>query len=158
MSREGISQGLAAVPSGVFVLAAGREGRRAAMLASFVQQVGFDPPCLVVAVGRNRPVLDLIGDSGSFALSIMGSDSKESLRRFWKGAPEGVDPFEGLPTRAGATGIPILEDAIAYLECSLRTRLDTGDHVLCVGEVTGGGRIVANAPPMVRIRTNGFEY
>lgn len=158
MKREGISQGLAAVPSGVFVLAARQGGLRAAMLASFVQQAGFDPPSLVVAVGRGRPVLGLIQESGAFALSVMGSGSKPSLKRFWKGVPEGSDPFEGLETRAGATGIPILEDAVAFLECSLIRELDAGDHLLCLGEVIAGGRISADIPPMVRIRTDGFEY
>ena len=158
MNSDGISQGLAMIPSGVFVLAATQEGESAAILASFVQQSGFDPPSVVVAVGKDRPIRRLIESSGRFALSVMSSDSKESLKKFWKGVPEGVDPFEGLDTRTCLTGIPVLEDAAGYVECELREVIDLGDHCLCVGNVTGGGRISQDVEPMVRIRKNGFEY
>ncbi len=146
------------IPSGVFVLASGQEGESAAILASFVQQSGFDPPSIVVAVGKDRPIRRLIESSGRFALSVMSNDSKESLKKFWKGVPEGSDPFEGLDTRTYLTGIPILEDAVGYVECELRDIVDVGDHCLCVGNVTGGGRISEESEPMVRIRKNGFAY
>jgi flavin reductase (DIM6/NTAB) family NADH-FMN oxidoreductase RutF len=158
MDREGIGQGLAMIPSGVFVLASGDGRRTSAILASFVQQAGFEPPSLVVAVGRDRPIRKLIEDSGQFVLNVMGNDSRASLKRFWKGVPEGSDPFEGLPTRTGAAGIPIVEDAVGYLECVLRQTIDLGDHCLYVGEVTGGGRLAPGFEPMVRIRKNGFDY
>lgn len=157
MENEGISQGLATIPSGVFVLAARHEGETAAILASFVQQAGFEPPSVVVAVGRNRAVRRIIAESGHFVLSVMGNDSKASLKRFWKGVPEGADPFEGLSTRNGTMDVPILEDAIGYMECANRQIIDLGDHCLCIGEVTAGGRMGTDAP-MVRIRNNGFEY
>jgi flavin reductase (DIM6/NTAB) family NADH-FMN oxidoreductase RutF len=158
VKNEGIGRGLAMIPSGVFVLAARQGERTSAILASFVQQSGFQPPSVVVAVGRDRPVRQMIEDSGLFALSVMSTDSKASLKRFWKGVPEGADPFEGLATRTSEGGMPILEDAVAWLECSLRHTIDLGDHFLCVGEVTGGGRLSEGSEPMVRIRKDGFEY
>jgi len=158
VKRDAIGQGLAMIPSGVFVLAARQDGQTRAMLASFVQQTGFKPPTLVVAVGRDRAIRRVIESSGRFALSILGTDSKASLKRFWKGAPEDGDPFEGLATRTVSSGIPIVEDAVGYLECTLRQTIELGDHCLYVGEVTGGGSLSAGSQPMVRIRKDGFEY
>ena len=158
VNNEGISQGLGLIPSGVFVLAAAQDGESAAILASFVQQSGFDPPSVVVAVGKDRQIRRVIESSGRFALSVMSDDSKASLKKFWKGVPEGSDPFEGLATRKHLSGIPILEDAVGYVECDLRELIELGDHCLCVGDVTGGGRISEKSEPMVRIRKNGFEY
>jgi 3-hydroxy-9,10-secoandrosta-1,3,5(10)-triene-9,17-dione monooxygenase reductase component len=157
VNKEGIGLGLAMIPSGVFVLAAREGDQTRAILASFVQQTGFEPPTLVVAVGKDRPIRAQIERSRRFVLSVMGNDSKASLKRFWKGIPEGTDPFEGLRTRTGTMGIPFPDDAIAYLECALREVVDVGDHSLCVGEVTGGERI-SESEPMVRIRKDGFEY
>lgn len=157
MNRDGVGQGLAVIPSGVFVVAAEHGGRRTAVLASFVQQCAFDPPGVTVAVNVRRPLLSAILNSRRFAISTMANESKDSLRRFWKGTPDGKDPFEGLETVAFQTGIPILKDAIAFLECSLETSIDCGDHVLCVGRVLNGGRI-GEGEPLVRVRKDGFEY
>jgi len=158
VSSSNIGQSLATIPSGVFVLASRQGEATSAILASFVQQTGFNPPSLVVAIGKDRPVFRRIEESGFFVLSVLGSDSKASLKRFWKGVPEGTDPFEGLDTRLSEMGIPIPNDAVAYLECRLRRTIDAGDHCLCLADVTDGGRIVPDAEPMVRIRKNGFEY
>jgi 3-hydroxy-9,10-secoandrosta-1,3,5(10)-triene-9,17-dione monooxygenase reductase component len=157
VNRDGISQGLALIPSGVFVVAAEDNGQRAAMLASFVQQSGFDPPSVTVAVNSDRPLLAAIKNSRRFAISTMSAESKDSLKRFWQGVPEGTDPFDGLLTETHETGIPILKDAVAFLECELDETLDAGDHVVCIGRVINGGRILENEP-MVRIRKDGFEY
>jgi flavin reductase (DIM6/NTAB) family NADH-FMN oxidoreductase RutF len=155
---DGISQGLAMIPSGVFILASGTGDRTSAILASFVQQTGFEPPSVMVAVGRNREIRKMIETSGQFVLSVMGAESKASLKKFWKGVPEDADPFEGLTTRPAASGIPIPADAVAYVECRLRQIVEVDDHCLCVGEVTAGGRVMSEGDPMVRIRKNGFEY
>ena len=157
MNRNGISEGLAQIPSGVFVVAADDSGKRSAMLASFVQQSGFDPPSVTVAINSKRLLLGAIEKSKRFTISTMSSDSKASLKHFWKGVPETLDPFEGLDTETHKTGIPILKDATAFLECELQHTFDVGDHVICVGKVLNGGRVSEKAP-MVRIRTDGFEY
>jgi 3-hydroxy-9,10-secoandrosta-1,3,5(10)-triene-9,17-dione monooxygenase reductase component len=157
MKREGIRQGLALIPSGIFILAAVEDGRCSAMLASFIQQAAFDPPLIVAAVQHSRPVRRSIQVSGKFAISILGTESKESLRRFWKGVPDEGDPFEGLRTRTHDTGIPVVEDAVGFLECTLRGTAEAGDHLVLIGEVTNGGRI-AQGEPMVRIRKDGFDY
>ena len=99
----------------------------------------------------------MIQESGLFAVSVMSKDSKESLARFWKGIPEGSDPFENLSNSVHETGIPILEDALGFLECRLKESLDTGDHLLCIGEIINGGRI-NEGDPFVRVRKTGFEY
>ena len=97
----------------------------------------------------------MIENSESFVISIMGNDSKDSLRKFWKGIPEGTDPFEGLATRSYDTGIPVLNDPVGFLECKLK--VEAGDPLVSVGEVFNGGRL-EDGEPMVRISKNGFEY
>ena len=157
MNRDGISQGLALIPSGVFILSAEHNSQRAAILASFIQQASFEPPLIVSAIGRGRPIAKMIQEAELFAVSVMSKDSKESLARFWKGIPEGTDPFENLPTSVYETGIPILKDALGFVECRLKQTLDTGDHLLCIGEIINGGRIM-EGDPFVRLRKTGFDY
>ena len=75
MKRDDISQGLGLIPSGVFVLASHSDGQSSAMLASFVQQAGFDPPAVVAALQHGRPIRSMIEKSGVFVINIMGKDS-----------------------------------------------------------------------------------
>ena len=157
MKSEGISQGLALIPSGVFVLATAHEGRRSAMLASFIQQAGFDPPMIVTAIQHSRPINRMIRESKQFAVSILGKESKKSLQRFWQGIPDEGDPFEGLDTSTYDTDIPVLNDAVGFLECKLSGATEAGDHWIVIGEVVNGGRMEVGEP-FVRIRTNGFDY
>ena len=65
---------LGRIPSGVFVLTVKSEGRATAMLASWVQQVGFTPPAICVALGKGRSVAEMIRASDAFALSIIAKD------------------------------------------------------------------------------------
>jgi len=157
MNRGDVSQGLGLIPSGIFVLAATDGEQKSAMLASFVQQADFEPPTSVVAVQHARPIRLMIENSETFVISIMGKDSTESLRKFWKGVPEGTDPFEGLGTRSYDTGIPVLNDAVGFLECKLKAKVEAGDPMVLVGEVLNGGRL-GDGEPLVRIRKDGFEY
>src|SRR4051812_36801885 len=66
---SGLSQALGRVPSGLYILTACRDGKATGMLASWVQQAGFDPPMVTVAVNRDRYVGDWIAHSGRFALN-----------------------------------------------------------------------------------------
>ena len=157
MKRERISQGLALIPSGVFVLATTHKGNRTAMLASFIQQVGFDPPMIVTAIQHKRPISWMIRESKQFTISILSKDSKKSLRHFWQGVAEEGDPFEGLDTSLYDTNIPILDDAVGFLECKLSGTTKAGDHWLIIGKVVNGGRL-KEGEPFVRIRTDGFDY
>src|SRR5687768_13076480 len=66
---SGLGQALGRVPSGLYILTARHDGKATGMLASWVQQAGFDPPMVTVAVNRDRYVGDWITRSGRFALN-----------------------------------------------------------------------------------------
>ena len=157
MKLEGISQGLAMIPSGIFVIGTAYQEQRYAMLASFVQQAGFDPPMIVIATQKKRPINSIIQESNQFVVNIMSKESKESLKRFWQGVAEDGDPFENLDTSLHKTKIPVLKDALGFLECNLKSINDAGDHYVIIGQVLNGGRI-KDGDPLVRVRKNGFDY
>ncbi len=112
------------IPYGIYVLAVRHGETRRAMIVSWVSQVSYDPPLLMVALRRNRPALPILRESGAFTLSLLGADRK-SLVSLVKGSPVDSQLESG----------GILKDALASWECRLSFAADTGDHVLCVGEV-----------------------
>jgi flavin reductase (DIM6/NTAB) family NADH-FMN oxidoreductase RutF len=66
-------------------------------------------------------------------VSILATGQSAIAQRF---ATKAIDKWEGTPAFAGqATGIPLIEDAAAHLECRVHSRPDGGDHTILVGEV-----------------------
>jgi flavin reductase (DIM6/NTAB) family NADH-FMN oxidoreductase RutF len=158
--QSGLSHALGKIPSGLFILTV-RDGDRATgMLASWVQQAGFDPPTLTVAVKRGRFVADWIVSSGRFALSQLATGSRTLIRHFGRGFDEGTPAFEGLELRDDARGGPVLAAAIAYLDTELVAELTVpeGDHHLFLARIVGGDILDPGAEPFMHVRASGFHY
>ena len=156
--RECIGAALGRIPSGLFILTAGYEDRRAGMLASWVQQVGFDPPMVSVAVAKGRPILPLISGSQQFGLCQLSEDDKILLRKFAGRGDPGEDPFLGFDLIPDTqTAVPILAHVLGYLECEVKAHLDVeGDHDVFVGKVLGGAYF--DGRPFIHVRESGFRY
>jgi len=68
----------------------------------------------------------------TFAVNILGEDHEELSNLF---AKKGADRFSQTPWRVGVSGAPVLEDAIAYLDCRFEAEYPGGDHKIIVGRV-----------------------
>jgi flavin reductase (DIM6/NTAB) family NADH-FMN oxidoreductase RutF len=155
--REGLGRALGKIPSGLFIVTAGRGAEATGFLASWVQQSGFEPPTVTVAIKKERPVLGVIQQAGAFAISLVSEAQMKLVRHFAKGFPPGVPAFEGLATANGPTGTPHLSAAMGWLDCRLTGQVDTGDHLLVVGTVLAGDAEV-ELKPFVHVRKSGFGY
>ena len=155
MNRDAVSRALAKVASGIYITTGVHEGARIGMLASFVEQASFEPPMISVAVARERPLLAALDSGGVFAVNILGEHNRELMRLFMKA--EG-DPFAGHVLVENAHGLPVFADALAFLICKVREKMEAGDHWLYLAQVIGGSLQHDSEKPMVRIRQNGFGY
>lgn len=121
-------------PAGVAVLTVDAGGERLGLtVASFVP-LSLEPPLVGVSVSRQAAMHELLRNAGRFALSLLAGDQQAVAQHFARGVP----PFahwHGIDWREGAMGAPLLEDALAWLECTLAAEHETGDHTLFVGEV-----------------------
>jgi flavin reductase (DIM6/NTAB) family NADH-FMN oxidoreductase RutF len=156
--RAAIGRGLARLPSGLYVLTAGRGASATGMLASWVQQVGFEPPALVVSLKKGRPIEALVRTEGVFCLAVLDEGSKKLMAHFARGFAPGEPAFVGIETRDSVLGVPVPIAAHAHLVCRVRAIVDDWtDHAVVCGEVIAGdGRI--DAQPLVHVRKNGFSY
>jgi flavin reductase (DIM6/NTAB) family NADH-FMN oxidoreductase RutF len=155
---SGLSPALGRIPSGLYILTVRNGGRASGMLASWVQQAGFEPPMLTVAVKRDRYIGEWIDASGKFALNQIAVGSKALIRHFGRGFAPDADAFEGIAIRREADGGPILDDALAYLDAEVAGEIAGGDHRIFLARVAAGELLNPNAEPLLHVRANGFHY
>jgi flavin reductase (DIM6/NTAB) family NADH-FMN oxidoreductase RutF len=153
---EALAAALGRVPSGLFVVATRLAGRDIGFVGSFIQQVGFAPPTVMVAIASGREHLAGARASGRFTVSVLGEGDRGLMRPFFKPPLEG-SPFDQLATSTTATGGVVLAEALAWLDCRVVGEHTAGDHVVVFGVVEAGARNRDGAP-LVHMRRNGLAY
>lgn len=157
--KQQVGPAIGRIPSGLFILSARYEDQVTGILASWVQQVSFEPPMISVAVQKGRPIMPLISESRQFGLSQLPAGEKMMIRKFSSGVDLSEDPFLGFElVHDTQLESPILAHALSYMECELVCHMDVeGDHDLFVGQVKGGA-LLGTDEPWIHVRENGFKY
>lgn len=121
------------IPYGIYVLTTQRGAESRAMIISWVSQVSYSPPLLMVALHQNRPALPVIRETGAFSLSLLSRDQKALVDRL----KEATSPSQlsALCLQTSQKGPPIIKGACASWECRLFSQWVARDHILIIGEV-----------------------
>ncbi|MDM8537778.1 flavin reductase family protein [Desulfobacterales bacterium HSG17] len=129
---------------GIYVLTVKCDDVFNGMIASWVAQVSYEPPLIMVAVHPNRYSHSMIEKSHVFALHILDKSQKDMLKRFKGPNPE--KKFTDLSWETKKTGVPILKDCMAWFELQVKEYHDPGNHTLFIGEVINSGVNSAGTP------------
>jgi flavin reductase (DIM6/NTAB) family NADH-FMN oxidoreductase RutF len=149
------------MPSGLYVIGStdGAE-RRNGMTANWVTQVSFDPKWIGVGVERSALTHELVEAGGCFAVSLVAQDDRAIVRKFTK--PVEVDleakTLNGFPFVERATGAPVLAQAVAYVDCEVRERLEAGNHTFFVGEVVDAAFLADEDTPVLSMQDTRMNY
>ena len=109
------------------------------MTVSAFCSVSLAPPLVLVCIDRTASMHDLLQQGVAFAVNILSSGQEAISRRFSTGDPP--NRFDGLGYTRGQTGVPLLDEVLAWLECRVATRHEEGDHTVVIGHVeTAGAR------------------
>jgi len=155
--KHSIGRALGRVVSGVYILTARHNDQASAIMASWVQQASFDPPVVAVAIAKNRPISKIIRESNRLGLSIVPNDDK-SLMKHYARLKANDDPFAGMNVKESPRGLPIMADALAFMDCRLMSICDFGgDHELFIAEVLSGDTL-REGRAFAHQRGNGFHY
>jgi len=128
------------IPYGLYILTtANDDGEVAAATINWVTQSAFKPPQVVMGVKADSGAHELIKQSGHFALNVLGKDQQGLAFAFFKPAERDGHTVNGEPFELKTSGSPILESAVAYVECKLVHTWESGDHSVFVGEVIDAG-------------------
>jgi flavin reductase (DIM6/NTAB) family NADH-FMN oxidoreductase RutF len=109
------------------------EGLDVGMTVSAFCSVSLHPPLVQVCVDRAASMFDALRSAEWFGVSILASDQEALSRRF--AAVDSSHRFEGVGYLRGESGVVLLVDALAHLECRILEQHPAGDHTLFLGEV-----------------------
>ena len=121
---------------GLYVLSVDAEDWPMAMVVSWVSQISYEPPLIMVAVRKNRYAHELIRKHKAFALAVMAPEDLESMSRFKN--KEAKERLAGLKITKGITGAPVIDFGLGYVECLLEKEIAMGDHTAFIGRMAAG--------------------
>jgi flavin reductase (DIM6/NTAB) family NADH-FMN oxidoreductase RutF len=124
------------IPYGIYVMTAEKNDEIAAATVNWVTQTSFDPPLVVVGVKTDSGAYTVSRAAGTFALNMLGKGQQGAAFGFFKPAEKDGNTISGEPYHSGASGAPLLDNAIANVECKLVEVIEKGDHHIFIGEVT----------------------
>jgi flavin reductase (DIM6/NTAB) family NADH-FMN oxidoreductase RutF len=127
------------IPNALVLVGSAAGGERNAMTASWVSQVSMEPVLVAVAVDRDALTHRLIGEGGCFTVNLWDAADTKVFVRFSRPARDDGTSLNDRRVHAATTGAPVFDEALAWLDCSLRHRFDLGTHTLFVGEVVDAG-------------------
>jgi flavin reductase (DIM6/NTAB) family NADH-FMN oxidoreductase RutF len=124
-------------PTGVTVVTTISDGKPKGFTANAFSSVSAEPPMILICVSRRSRTHPLIAQAGSFCVNILRLEQRELAKRF--AARDPCEPFASLTYRSEQTGSPIIDDALAYLDCTLAEEHTAGTHTIFVGSVVACG-------------------
>jgi flavin reductase (DIM6/NTAB) family NADH-FMN oxidoreductase RutF len=156
MNRD-IEKVLKKLEYGVYIVTMGRGQTGNAFTASWLTQVSSEPPLIALAVKNKHQSSRLITEAGVFAVNLISEGQKEFAKTFYGPAESGYKKLDGITlTDAPATGSPILNGAAGYLDCKVINRLEVGNHILFIAEVSAAA---INSDNNILTSTNsGLHY
>jgi flavin reductase len=148
---------LGSFATGVTVVTTSGEEHAYGMTANAFSSVSLDPPLVLVCVMTGAEGAEHIRSNRCFAVNVLAAD-QEPISRFFssKDRPRGRDAFADVPHRTEASGSPILDGVVAYLDCQLHVTLQAGDHDIFIGEVLALG-VAGDAQPLL-FAAGGYRF
>lgn len=124
--------------TGVTVVAAAdaETGRPYGLTANAVASVSLEPPLVLACVEAGSDTHPRIRAARGFAISVLAADQEALARRF--AGLDAAEKFRDVAYRREVTGAPVLEGALAWVDCRLWAEYPGGDHSIFVGEVMAG--------------------
>jgi 3-hydroxy-9,10-secoandrosta-1,3,5(10)-triene-9,17-dione monooxygenase reductase component len=136
------------LPTGVVVVTGYHDGGPVGMSSNSFTSVSLEPPLVLFCPAKDSQTWPQIGATGAFAVNIFAAHHEEASRRF---SQRGIDRFAGVAWHARPAG-PALDDAVAWIECTIDTTYEAGDHLIVVGAVNRLELNPRQADPLVFFR------
>jgi flavin reductase (DIM6/NTAB) family NADH-FMN oxidoreductase RutF len=121
---------------GVSVITVGRGEDITGMTVTSVSSLSVDPPTLIVSINRDSSSWPLLKRDRCFGVNILTADQLGIAERFaGKDGLKGVDRFAGAQWVTRVSGVPLLVDALAAIDCEVEDIVERHSHAIVIGRV-----------------------
>jgi flavin reductase (DIM6/NTAB) family NADH-FMN oxidoreductase RutF len=140
VNLPGITALLALPDPPLWIVTAKSGTRRGGLVATTIFSVSIVPelPRMLVTLARQHHTWELVEASNAFALHLVDEAQIDWVWRFGLESARDRDKLAGLTSQPAASGSPILEGALGWLDCRVEARLETGDRTVYLAEVLDG--------------------
>jgi flavin reductase (DIM6/NTAB) family NADH-FMN oxidoreductase RutF len=121
--------------TGVTIVTAEYEGIQQGMTVSSFTSVSLSPPQVLISLAQGARTHDLITRSCNFGITILDASQQEICDCFAGRVPDDMDRLEGLETITLVSGVPLLKQGLAHLDCHVVTIVGSGTHTIFIAEV-----------------------
>ena len=145
------------MPHGVYIVGVRNGAEVNAFTGTWLTQVSITPPLVALGVKKDTHSFSMIKAGRVFSVNFLRKDQKAVAEHFVKPATVAGEKLKDVRYRRGATGAPILEDALGFIECEVREIAnESGDHAVVIGEVIEAG--VHKDEPALTLMDTGWHY
>jgi flavin reductase len=137
-SPEDFRDAMRRFATGVTVVTTLVDGVPHGFTANAFASVSADPPTVLICVNRDASAHPLISRSSIFCVNILALEQRELARRFADKSMRATR-FDNLATHPAATGAPVIDGTLAYLDCRLAEEYTAGTHTVFLGTVVASG-------------------
>lgn len=142
----------------VSVIACGPPGSRSGLTATAVVSLSDRPPMVLACVNQTAGAHDEIVKANAFSVNLLSAEQQGVAERFaGKGGFQGEARFAGLAWHQLATGSPILDEALASLDCDLAEQHTFATHSIFIGRVIAGA-FRPDAKPLLYFRGDYWDF
>jgi len=120
--------------SGVAVVTANSEQGEQGMTVTSFTSVSMDPPQILVCVNGEAETGAIISSGDAFAVNVLSAEQEHVSNEF-AGGSSMEERFKNVAWKKGALGLPVFDDALVSMECTLVEKVKAGSHWILIGEI-----------------------
>ena len=139
IEKEFFRQVMGQFATGVTVVATATNAGLSGLTVNSFTSVSLDPPLVLVCIDLTSHTLPFLRASGHFAVSFLTNEQEALSRCFATTSAERYDRFCQAPYHVAATGSPILDGALAFVDTRIVAEYPGGDHAIFIGQVEAMG-------------------
>ncbi len=140
--------------SGVTVVSTVHDGVDHAMTASAFTSVSLIPPLVLVCSNKGSRFHEAVSQTGVWAVSVLAEAGREASAWFAHRGRPLESQFDNIAHHRSPGGLALLDDGLAWLECTTEVAHDSGDHVIIVGRVNWANFREADDDPLLYYRSH----
>jgi flavin reductase (DIM6/NTAB) family NADH-FMN oxidoreductase RutF len=135
VTPEQLKEAMRAWITGVAIITGCHDGISHGMTANSFNSIALSPPTVTVALQQGTRTQNVVKAGGAFGVSILDISQETLARRFAGQFDESQSRFDGVETFCMVTGVPLIKNGLAYLDCKVTNTFDVGASSVFIGEV-----------------------